>query len=61
MLLSKRYRFPSKYLYLNKDEVNLAIKCILLARNELIDRGEHIEDVNALLQKFLKLKAKMKA
>ena len=61
MFLSKRYRFPNKYLYLNKDEVNLAIKCILLARNELIDRGEPIEDVNALLGKFLKLKAKMKA
>ena len=56
-----KFKTGKKYLTVHKDDVNLYIKCLLQARNTFIEQGKPIEDVNILLEQFLRLKKKLHA
>lgn len=56
-----KFRTENKYLTVNKEDVNLYIKCLLQARNTYIEQGKPVDDVIVLLERFLKLKKKMRA
>lgn len=54
-----RYKAEKRYLIVCGTDVERYIKCIMTARNAYIEKGNPIEDINYLLDKFIKFRKKM--
>ena len=55
-----RYKAMKRYLTVCGTDVDMYIEYIMAARNAYIEKGNPIEDINALLEKFLKLREKLR-
>ena len=56
-----RYKVEKRYLTVCGADVDRYIEYIMVARNTYIEKGNPIEDINSLLEKFLKLRKKLRA
>lgn len=55
-----RHKAEKRYLTVSAADANKYIEYIMAARNVYIEKGSPIEDINALLEKFLKLRKKLR-
>ena len=55
------YKAEKRYLAVSAADANKYIEYIMAARNVYIEKGSPIEDINAFLEKFLKLRKKLRA
>lgn len=56
-----RYKAEKRYLTVCTADADRYIEYIMTARNIYIDQNKPIEDINALLEKFIKLQKKLRA
>lgn len=55
-----RYKAEKRYLTVCGTDVDRYIEYIMVARNAYIEKGNPIEDINSLLEKFIKLRKKLR-
>lgn len=56
-----KFKDTKHYLSLTRCEINQYIEHILQARNVYLEQDKPIEDINSLLEKFIKLRKKLRA
>ena len=54
-----KYKAAKRYLTVCSADVDMYIEYIMAARNAYIEKGNPIEDINALLEKFIKFRKKL--